>query len=49
MYGDLTKESALSRYLIIPSEDKRVKKYFFSINPCKKALEPKELKLRPLV
>ena len=43
--GDLIKESAKSRNLVIPSEDNRVKDYFFQFKTRYKTFEPKNLKL----
>jgi len=49
IYGDLIKESALSRSLFIPSEDERVINYFFQSKPHYKTFEIMKSKLRRLV
>jgi len=43
MNGDLIRESALSRHLIIPREDKIIIKYLFQFTPHDKTFESQKI------
>jgi len=49
IHGDIIKESAQSRNLVITGEEKRVKNCFFQLKPHYKTSEPKKLKFHRLV